>query len=73
MVIAFSVPKIYETHKDKIDEHVVKARDQTYKGIDVAKGHVNKAIDRSPMLQKMRDRYTMSRTNATTANTKKAS
>jgi hypothetical protein len=56
VVIAFSVPKIYETHKDKIDEHVVKAREHTYKGMDMAKGHVNNVIGKSPYLTKMRDR-----------------
>lgn len=69
VVIAFSVPKIYETHKDKIDEHVIKARDHGYKGLDIAKGHVNNVISQSPMLQKVRDRYTSSATSASTSAT----
>lgn len=56
MVIAFTVPKIYEMHKDKIDEQIVKARDQTVKGYERAKGEMNKVVDKSPALQNARAR-----------------
>ena len=68
-MIAFTVPKVYEMHKDKIDEQIVKARDQTVMGYERAKGEVNKVVDKSPALQKARARLSTNTPNTATKKT----
>ena len=58
MFIAFVAPKVYEMNKDQIDDGLAKAKMHGQKGYDMAKGEINKTVEKVPQLKAMRDRMT---------------
>ena len=54
VLVAFTLPKIYETYKDHIDEGLETAKVHTQKFYNTSTTEVNKFVDKSPMLQNMR-------------------
>lgn len=58
MFIAFVAPKVYEMNKDQIDDGLAKAKVHGQKGVDMARGEINKAVEKFPALKNMRERMT---------------